>query len=239
MTTDFHVAILAGGLATRLGSRTSQLPKSLIPIAGRPFIEYQLKNLAMQGAFNVVLCVGHLGSQIRDFVLDGSRFGLNVTYSLDGATKLGTGGALVKASSLLSDQFYVTYGDSFLRSALEPLAEKSKSSNLKNVMAIYRNQNAFDVSNVSVLDAEHISYSRKKPVDSTHIDYGISLISKKNIQDFTPMNQWELPEFFEATSASQKLGFAEAAQRFYEIGSIAGIEDFEKYVEGGGCDDLL
>lgn len=186
------MAILAGGLATRLGSRTSQLPKSLIPIAGRPFIEYQLKNLAKQGAFNVVLCVGHLGSQIRDFVLDGSRFGLNVTYSMDGETKLGTGGALVKASSLLSDQFYVTYGDSFLRSALEPLAEKSKSSNLKNVMAIYRNQNAFDVSNVSVLDDEHIYYSRKKPVDSTHIDYGISLISKRNLQDFTPMNQWEL-----------------------------------------------
>lgn len=239
MIKDTHVAILAGGLATRLGSRAKQVPKSLVSIAGRPFIEYQLRGLAAQGAVNVVICVGHLGSQIRDFVLDGSRFGLNVSYSSDGSKKLGTGGALAKASSQLTDQFFVTYGDSFLRFALDSLLDKKQSSSLENVMAIYRNENAFDSSNVSVLDDVHISYSRTAPVESNHIDYGISLISKKSIQDFAPQHPWELPEFFEEISGSKKLGFVKATQRFYEIGSLAGIEDFEKFVEGGGCDDIL
>lgn len=239
MTGAFNIAILAGGLATRLGTRASQVPKSLLPIEGRPFIEYQLRNLAKQGVKHVVLCVGHLAEQIEEVVKDGSRFGLNVSYSYDGSAKLGTGGALVNASSLLTDTFYVTYGDSFLKSDLDALAAKTESSSVDNVMTIYKNENSFDASNVRVFDAEHISYSRKTPEDCTHIDYGISIVSKQSIKDFTTMNQWDLPEFFEAISASKNLGFIEATERFYEIGSIAGIEDFEKYVQGGGCDDLF
>ena len=109
------VAILAGGLATRLGPLTQRLPKALLPVAGRPFIHWQLALLAQQGVTQVVLCAGHLGEQIQATVGDGSGFGMTVRYSFDGAVLLGTGGALKRALPMLGAAFFVLYGDSYLR----------------------------------------------------------------------------------------------------------------------------
>ena len=95
------VAILAGGLATRLRPRTTTLPKALVSVAGEPFIAPQLRLLRRQGIDHVVLCVAHLGEMIRDFVSDGRQFGLEVAYSFDGPTLMGTGGALRRALPLL------------------------------------------------------------------------------------------------------------------------------------------
>ena len=95
------VAILAGGMATRLRPVTEKVPKALLPIAGRPFIHWQLGLLAQQGVTDVVLCVGHLGEQIQAAVGDGSGFGVTVRYSFDGDTLLGTGGALKRALPML------------------------------------------------------------------------------------------------------------------------------------------
>ena len=91
------VAILAGGLASRLQPLTRHTPKSLVVVAGRPFIFHQLELLHSQGVRRVVLCVGHLGEQIEAAVGDGRRFGLDVEYSFDGSRLLGTGGALKRA----------------------------------------------------------------------------------------------------------------------------------------------
>src|ERR1700693_3124601 len=108
------VAILAGGLATRLRPVTEAIPKSLIEVAGEPFIAHQLRLLRREGIRRVVICVGHLGDMIRAFVDDGARFGLDVAYSFDGSMLLGTGGALRQALPLLEEPFYVLYGDSYL-----------------------------------------------------------------------------------------------------------------------------
>ena len=106
------VAILAGGLATRIRPLTEKFPKSLIDINGRPFIDYQLQMLKANGLSDVVLCVGYEGRQIEDHLGDGARHGLKVRYSYDGRELVGTGGALRKALPLLSDPFLVIYGDS-------------------------------------------------------------------------------------------------------------------------------
>src|SRR6266540_5493684 len=108
------VAILAGGLATRLHPRTTTLPKALVLVAGGPFIAHQLQLLRREGVDRVILCVAHLGEMIRDFVSDGRQFGLEVAYSFDGPTLAGTGGAVRRALSLLGDTFFVLYGDSYL-----------------------------------------------------------------------------------------------------------------------------
>ena len=117
------VAILAGGLATRIRPITDKIPKALIPIRGRPFVEYQLDLLAEMGLRHVVLCTGYKGEMIEDHLGDGSRFGLSVEYSHDGEILLGTGGALKRALPRLGNRFVVIYGDSYLDEDYRPIVE--------------------------------------------------------------------------------------------------------------------
>ena len=99
------VAILAGGLATRLRPLTESVPKSMVTVGGKPFIEHQLKVLARQGVKKIILCTGFLGNMIEDFVGSGSEFGMEVSYSRETNQLLGTGGALLQALSLLEENF--------------------------------------------------------------------------------------------------------------------------------------
>src|SRR5260370_40089666 len=117
--------VLAGGLGTRLGARTRDVPKGMVRVAGEPFVQRQLALLADQGFSRVVLCIGHLGSQIRDFVGDGSRWGLEVDYADEGEELQGTGGALRLAfdAGLLDDRFAVLYGASYLPIDIAPVVD--------------------------------------------------------------------------------------------------------------------
>src|SRR5438045_6556066 len=94
---NYPVAILAGGLATRLRPLTEKIPKVLLPVAGKPFLSHQLELLRAQGIGRIVLCAGYLGEMIeRDFG-DGQEWGKKIEYSFDGPALLSTGGALQKA----------------------------------------------------------------------------------------------------------------------------------------------
>ncbi|MDB5303834.1 MAG: rfbF 2 [Phycisphaerales bacterium] len=111
---DVPVTLLAGGLATRLRPITQAVPKALVDVGGRPFIDHQLSLLQRHGVRDVVLCLGHLGAQVEEYIGDGSRYGLNVRYSYDGETLVGTAGALRWALPMLGDVFWVMYGDSYM-----------------------------------------------------------------------------------------------------------------------------
>src|SRR4029077_17876732 len=111
---DLPVAILAGGLATRLRPITEKIPKLLVEIAGEPFFSHQIRLLKKAGLTHLVLCVGHLGEMIVDRYGDGTKFGIRIDYSFDGPKLLGTGGALIQALPKLGESFYVLYGDSYL-----------------------------------------------------------------------------------------------------------------------------
>jgi NDP-sugar pyrophosphorylase family protein len=174
----FPVAVLAGGLATRLGPLTERLPKSLIDVAGSPFIGHQLQLLARQGVERVVLCIGHLGAMVQQFVGDGRRFGLQVQYSLDGDVPLGTGGALRHALTLLGERFFVLYGDSYLRSPMRPVQEAFLAADAPALMCVLRNQDRWDRSNVTFSERRIVSYSKRDSnPDMQYIDYGLSVLS--------------------------------------------------------------
>src|ERR1700677_1804240 len=111
---DLTVAILAGGLATRLRPITEKIPKALAPVAGEPFFAHQLRLLHSRGLRRAVLCVGYLGEMIEEEFGDGGAFGVELRYSFDGPRLLGTGGALLRALPVLGDPFFVLYGDSYL-----------------------------------------------------------------------------------------------------------------------------
>jgi len=111
---NWPVAILAGGLATRLRPATEKTPKALLRVAGEPFIIHQLRLLHSHGFRKVVICVGYLSEMIEAELGDGTSLGMQIVYSSDGSTLLGTGGALKRALPKLGEQFLVTYGDSYM-----------------------------------------------------------------------------------------------------------------------------
>src|SRR5215213_1714635 len=104
---DVPVALLAGGLATRLRPITETIPKALVELAGKPFIDHQLALLHRNGIRRVVMCLGYLGERVRAHLGDGSAIGMELRYAFDGERLMGTGGALARAAGLLDEVFWV------------------------------------------------------------------------------------------------------------------------------------
>lgn len=225
------VVILAGGLATRLYPQTLKTPKSLIEINGLPFIHHQLLLLKEKGVTEVILCVGHLGHMIEEYVGNGSRFGLNVHYSYDGDTLLGTGGAIKKATAILPDAFIIQYGDSYLDIDFEPIIERFEQAELPVLMTVFHNQNKFDTSNVLVKNGRILKYD-KKDHDPTmeYIDYGLIVIRKSIFDDYPPQAYFDLSTLLSQSAASGQVASYEVKKRFFEIGSVQGIKETGDYI---------
>lgn len=224
-----QVVVLAGGRATRLGARTERMPKALVPILGRPFLAWQLEALRQCGFQKVLLCIGHFGSQIREFLGDGAAFGVTVAYSEDGPRLLGTGGALRRALDLLEPAFLVTYGDSYLPfDYAEPLRRLEARPGVLGVMSVYLNDGAWDRSNTEVANERVLRY-QKGGLDPSlrYIDYG-ALALRKSVVAERPADTAFGLELVQAELAhSARLDAYLANERFYEIGSEAGIRDLE------------
>ncbi|MBV8630619.1 MAG: NTP transferase domain-containing protein, partial [Silvibacterium sp.] len=172
------LALLAGGFATRLGSLAARVPKSLLEVAGEPFIGHQLRRLASQGVRDVVICCGHFGEQIESFVGKGSQFGCRVRYSRDGTTPLGTGGAIRKALPLLGSCFGVMYGDSFLMTPFKPVLDAFSHCAKPALITVFANANRWDKSNVLFEDGIVLRYDKwRAEPGMRHIDYGLSFFS--------------------------------------------------------------
>ena len=137
------VAILTGGLATRLRPITKSIPKALIEVAGKPFIAHQLQYLRLQGITSVILCTGYLGEMIQNFVGNGSNWDLEVNYSSDGSILLGTGGALKRALPRLGENFFVLYGDSYLPINYVNVQKAFIDSGKLGLMTVLHNKNQF------------------------------------------------------------------------------------------------
>lgn len=225
------VAILAGGLATRIHPLTKNLPKALLHIAGRPFIFHQLELLRHQGAERVVLCLGHLAAQVVAAVGNGRQFGLSIQFSFDGNQLLGTGGALKQALPLLGDRFLVLNGDSYLRCSLTAIQTAFERAQRPALMAVLHNDNRWDRSNVVFRNGEVIEYDKTswRP-DMTYIDFGMSVLSRSVFSPYDETRVLDLAHIFTELSKRGHLAALEVSDRFYEIGSLQGIRDMETYL---------
>lgn len=227
----FPVAILAGGLATRLRPITANIPKSLIEVAGKPFICHQLEYLRKQGVNSVVLCIGFLGEMIQDIVGDGSRWDIHVSYSLDGPALLGTGGALRQALPLLGDDFFILYGDSYLPLNFSSVEKAYVSSGKKGLMTVLRNRDQWDKSNVEFDGGSIIEYNKATIRPQMHyIDYGLGLLQSSVLQAYPDDGAFDLSKVYNDLSLAGELAGFEVFERFYEIGSNQGIVDAHTYL---------
>ena len=225
-----QVVIIAGGLGTRLKAVAPDLPKALVPVAGRPFIEHQLGLLKKNGLLDVLLCVGHFADKIERHVGDGSRFGLRVKYSYeDPAQLLGTGGALINALPLLQDSFFTLYGDSYLPTDYNAIVRAFESGGRKALMSVYRNEGKWDKSNVRVQGDRVVFYSKAaQPGEADCIDYGLSAYRKSVIQAYREVTlPLDLARLQEDLVLRGEMGAFVVPDRFYEIGKPEGLAELE------------
>jgi NDP-sugar pyrophosphorylase family protein len=225
------IAILAGGRATRLQPLTETLPKSLIPVAGEPFLAHQLRLLRTAGIERVILCVGHLADQIQDFAGDGSVFGLNIEYAFDGEPCLGTGGAIRNALPLLGGHFFTLYGDSYVKCDFRAVERAFFDARKDALMTVIRNEGRWDTSNVEYAGGEIIAYDKRVRTPAMqYIDYGVGVFRASVFSGLPKQLPFDLSTLYAELLAQRRLGAYEVEQRFYEIGSLSGIRDLEAYL---------
>jgi NDP-sugar pyrophosphorylase family protein len=233
---NIPVAILAGGLATRLRPITEKIPKSLIPVAGKPFLAHQLELLHSRGIRRAVLCLGHLGEMIQRDFGDGSAYGVKLEYSFDGPKLLGTGGAIQRALPLLGKEFFVLYGDSYLPLQYAPVAESFHRSGKPGLMTVYLNEGKYDTSNVVFRDGEIVVYDKQaKTPEMRHIDYGLSLFRASVFEAYAADRVFDLAEVMGKLVREKQLAGYEVRERFYEIGATGHrATEHRRHRKGGG-----
>ena len=225
---DLAVAILAGGMGTRVRSILGDGPKCLAPVAGRPFIDHQMELLRGNGLRRVVLCLGRGADSVKAHLGTGDGLGLDVAFSEDGAVPLGTGGALRKALRLLTDPFFVLYGDSFLPAAFQPVGDFFLARGLTALMTVFANADRWDKSNVWYEDGRVMLYSkRERDPRMCHIDYGLSVLSQGAFDVGPPSSAFDLALLFERLARAGRLAGYEVAERFFEIGSPEGYKELD------------
>jgi NDP-sugar pyrophosphorylase family protein len=227
----FPVVILAGGKATRLRPLTETIPKCLVEVAGVPFIDLQLRQLAAQGVCEVILLVGYLGSMVEEYVGTGERYGLSVKIVPDGPQLLGTAGSIRATIDLLPEAFFVLYGDSYLRCSYSEVRNAFVEGARPVLMTVYRNERQWDTSNVIFADGQVISYSKRQlSPEMRHIDYGLMVFNREVLNALPPGQAADLADILELQVAMGNVTGFEVSERFYEIGSLAGLRDLEGFL---------
>lgn len=230
--------ILVGGLGTRLGPLTATIPKALVPVAGEPFVDHQLRWLAANGVDAVLFSIGHLGAQLREHVGDGRRLGLEVTYVDDGEELRGTAGALRRAldEHVLDERFLVTYGDSYLPIDFGAFARAFERSASPAMMSVFRNEGRWDTSNATVRDGRVTLYDKRRgegAASMAYIDYGLLAFQRDVIGARVPAGaKSDLADLLHDLSVEGHLAAYEVTTRFYEMGSRQGLTDLENFLVG-------
>jgi NDP-sugar pyrophosphorylase family protein len=231
---DLPVALLAGGMATRLRPITEKIPKLLVEVAGEPFFSHQLRLLKKNGLTKIVLCVGYLGDMIVEQYGDGSKWGVQIEYSFDGPKLLGTGGALIRALPKLGDAFYVLYGDSYLPVDYQDVGRFFLDSGKLGLMTVFENREAYDASNVWFEQGKIRLYSKKEKLPQMkHIDYGLGLFRAAAFNGYPRDAVVDLATVQTDLCTGHQLAGYEMKQRFYEIGSHAGLEELNRLLAAG------
>jgi NDP-sugar pyrophosphorylase family protein len=228
------VVVLAGGLATRLRPATERIPKSLVDVGGQPFAVHQIELLRRHGLVDIRFLVGHLGEMIADSLGDGSRWNVRLRYVFDGPRALGTGGAIRSALSQLGDPFFVLYGDSYLECDYGAIERAFRNGGTSGLMTVYRNDDRFDRSNVSYVDGRVVRYDKQHRVpEMHHIDYGLGVFRTAAFSQYGD-EAFDLASVYQGLLAHGDLAGYEVSDRFYEIGSLEGLEETRNYIATKG-----
>jgi NDP-sugar pyrophosphorylase family protein len=223
--------ILAGGLGTRLRPYTNKIPKPMVEVLGKPFLEYKIHQMIEAGAEDIVLCVGYLAQPIVDYFGNGARLGARIRYSFEGDNLLGTIGALKNAEKLLDESFLFTYGDSYLPLDYGQAMSAFISSKKLAMMVVYENHDRFGRSDIEVREHLVTIYDKhRKTPGMIWINYGVLFFQKASLDLIPAGRAVEEEEFYQKLIERKELWAYETTNRFYEIGTPDSLEEFRELV---------
>ena len=224
----FEAIILSGGKGRRVKKFTKNIPKCLIDINGKPFLYYQLKYLKKNKINNIILSVKYKSNLIKKYLKKEINF-INVKLISDGKKFLGTGGAVINSLNYLKKNFFIIYGDSYLRINLDKLRLNKNFS----TMGIFKNNNKYDKSNVLLKKGNYIRYDKinNQSKKFSYIDYGVSYVSNKLFSKYKKNKKIDLSLIYSEISNKNLLKGYEVKKRFYEIGSYNGIKEFKNFIK--------
>jgi NDP-sugar pyrophosphorylase family protein len=203
------VAVLAGGLGTRLGALAQGLPKPMIPIGGRPYLERVVESWARRGRRDFVLLTGYRSEVIEQHFGDGARLGVRIEYSRE-TEPIGTGGAVRQARALLGERFVLTYGD-VLRSFDY---DRFVGEHLEPCVAVYPRRT---VGNVRIDGARVVEFDKAKP-ELPYIDAGFCVMPAEVVEWLPERGSFE-ETVFPRLIAERRLAYELVDQNFCDIGT--------------------
>ena len=228
---NFPIIILAGGKGTRVKKLTKQTPKALIKIYNKPFIEYQINYLINQGIKNIIISVGYQGNKLINYFKNKKYKNANISFSKDGKSLVGTGGAVKKIMRKNKGIYYIIYGDSFLPIKFNQIKNAYLKSKNNSIIVIYKNNNKFDKSNV-LLKRNKFIYDKNNTLPEMHyIDYGLCILNSKVFDGYANKTKFELSDLYNRLTLMKKMSYKIVKKKFYEIGSYKGINNFKKYIK--------
>lgn len=224
--------ILAGGLGTRMGPACREIPKAMLPVGGRPFLEVQLELLRRGGVDEVVLCVGHLSEKIEEHFQDGRAYGISLLYSREEGELLGTAGALRQAEHLLRPEFLLLYGDSYLEVDYRAVFAYFSQVGQPVLMTVFRNDDRWVKSNVIFQDGMVTAYDKAdRGGRMKYLDYGLSVFSREILREIPEGKACSLDLLYQRLAREGRLAGLEVFRRFYEIGTPDGLKDLRQYLK--------
>jgi NDP-sugar pyrophosphorylase family protein len=231
-----QVVILAGGLGTRLQPLTAQVPKPMVPVAGVPYLEHQLRLLARQSLGEIVMLTGYLGEQIEAYFGDGRRLGLRIRYCRE-AKPMGTGGAIREARGWLAESFLVIYGDSYLPIEYYEVGRSLAHAGAAAVMAVYHDTLGETNVRPNVAVAEDgavVRYDKRAPAGASGLEYieaGVLALRRTVLDLLPPAGAVSLEEETFPMLVERRWLFAyPTGQRFYDMGTPERLKAIEEYL---------
>ena len=221
-----QAVILAGGLGTKLRPLTHITAKLMLRVYGKPFLEYHVEALKKHGIEDIVILVGHLGSQIKSHFANGHPF---LRYSED--DMLGSGGAVKNALDLLDGEFLVLNGDTYLPIDYNSLIDKFRGSGKDALMTVYDNNENIRPNNVCIKNGEITEYNNAEPKPYfTHLDAGVSIF-KKSVFLAGPQKFSLEKDVYPQLISARRLGNAVTHQRFFDIHTLERLENIRKIMQ--------
>jgi mannose-1-phosphate guanylyltransferase len=225
-----QIVILAGGLGTRLRPITERIPKPMVDAGGRPFLEHIVRHLANQNFQRLLLLIGHLGEQVRDYFEHGQRFRVQIEYESEPAP-LGTAGAVRNALSKLDEEFILLYGDSYLPIDHWEVVQAFQESPCPGLIVVYDNRNAdTGVANNVALgrDGYVRRYEKGRAAADLHyVEAGVLCFRREvfaNLPAGEPISLED--EIYPQLIAQNQLRGFVTQQRFFDIGTHGRLAEF-------------
>jgi len=232
-----QAVILAGGLGTRMRPITETIPKPMIAVAGKPFLQHQLELLSAAGAEKALLLVAYLGEQIQEYFGDGAKFACDITYSFE-PSPLGTGGALKNAEAHLQDHFVLVNGDTYLGIDYRRLAKEFAEADCSALIVAYerpgivsQNVPASGLPNNLGVDRDGIvtAYRKRNPEGLSHIDAGVIVLKKEILTGLRAGQKCSLEEeIYPSLIERGEMRAWMTHEPFYDMGSPAGLAALEE-----------